>query len=109
MKNMLIVFFLLSGPLAFTQTAQASEVVNADNQKTLIRKITIEGFLLQNRNKFEQLFKLYRNKYLSNENIESLLNSVEVLYEEEGYQSLIAITSSIHKHHLKINASLISQ
>lgn len=77
-------------------------------ERTLIHNITMEGFLLQDKNQFVKLFKPYRNKHLSKADMDVILQQVQEIYEQEGFQSLVSITYSVHKHQLIFMVSMTS-
>jgi len=74
----------------------------------LIRNIAMEGFMLENKHQFVKLFKPYRNKYLTEADMEEILKEVQVIYEREGYQQLVSITYHVIKHRLVFTVSMIS-
>ncbi len=79
--------------------------VNQDG-RILIRKITIEGFVLKDRQPFEQLFKPHLNKYLSPMDIDAILDAVKALYAQQGYQGMVDASYTVSRHDLKIRVFL---
>jgi len=77
-------------------------------KQTLIRSITMEGFQLQDKNQFVRLFKPHLNKYLSKSDMDALLEKIQNIYEQEGFQQLVSITYAVNKHHLIFTVSMTS-
>ena len=77
-------------------------------ERTLIHSITMEGFLLQDKNQFVKLFKPYRNKYLSKADMDMILQKIQDIYEQEGFQQLVSITYAVNKHRLIFTVSMTS-
>ncbi len=104
--GVLILMLLMS----FSASAQNVVVSPAALQieHTLIHSITMEGFLLQDKNQFVKLFKPYQNKYLSKADMDAILQKIQGIYEQEGFQQLVAITYAVNKHHLIFTVSLTS-
>lgn len=74
----------------------------------LVRNIVIEGFVLEeDRSQFAKLFKPYRNKHLSAADIDTLLQQLQKIYEEAGYQGLISIEHHVKRKSLIFTVSLI--
>ena len=91
--------------------AQNVNVALATTQpaKTLIRSITMEGFVLGDKGRFVKLFKPYRNKYLSTADMDEILQKIQIIYEREGYKQLVSITYQVvDKHRLVFTALMIS-
>lgn len=75
----------------------------------LIRAIELDGFVLGDKARFEKLFKPYRNRYLTQSDMDEILHKVQAIYEREGYQQLVKITYQIiKKHRLVFTALMIS-
>jgi hemolysin activation/secretion protein len=77
-------------------------------QKTLIQKIVIEGFVLGDKNQFVKLFKPYRNKHLSVADMDTILQELQEIYEQAGYQGLVSIEYHVIKRNLTFTVSLIT-
>ena len=88
------------------QNAPASQV-SQQAQKTLIKKIEIQGFVLGDKNQFVQLFKPYRNKHLSAADIDTILQNLREIYEQAGYQRLVSIEYQVKKSCLTFTVSFI--
>jgi hemolysin activation/secretion protein len=105
MRYVLMILFFISMPVV-VQNAAAQEIIPA-TAVVLIKNISIEGFLLQDKEQFVKLFKPYRNKYLSTADMDEILQKVQKVYEQEGYQSLVSIDYHVKKHWLTFTVSLI--
>jgi len=105
MRYALMLLFFISMP-AVVQNAAAQETIPA-TAVVLIKNISIEGFLLQDKEQFVKLFKPYRNKYLSTADMDEILQKVQKIYEQEGYQSLVSIDYRVKKQWLTFAVSLI--
>ena len=101
---MVLLFISLPASAGNVVTPQAQ----AQAHKTLIQNIAIEGFVLQDKNKFVKLFKPYRNKYLSTADMDEVLKKIKDIYEKEGYLQLVAITYHVIKHRLVFTALMTS-
>lgn len=104
--GVMLLLFLAMMPLSAPNAVAA----NADSraQGVLVRSITIDGFVLQDKEQFTRLFKPYRNKYLTEEDTDQLLKQIQVIYEREGYQQLVSITYKLDKHHLAFSVLMTS-
>ena len=76
-------------------------------QGPLISDIKMEGFVLQDRNQFVKLFKPYRNKHLSAADIDTILQQLQEIYEQAGYQGLVSIEYRVKRKTLTFTVSLI--
>jgi len=74
----------------------------------LSRDIQMDGFVLQNKEQFIKLFKLYRNKYLTTDDMNLILQKIQGIYEREGYQELVNINYQVIKHRLVFTALMTS-
>jgi hemolysin activation/secretion protein len=99
-----LLFISLSVPARNVLAAPA----DAQLQGTLVRNISIEGFVLQDKDQFIKLFKPYRNKYLTGADMDAILRQIQVIYEREGYQQLVSITYHLDKHRLVFTALMTS-
>jgi hemolysin activation/secretion protein len=86
---LLLLLLFISLPMSAQNVAAQQTASQA--QTTLIQKITIEGFVLQDKNQFVNLFKPYRNKHLSTADIDEILQQLQEIYEQAGYQGLVSI------------------
>ena len=77
-------------------------------QRTLVRNIEIEGFVLGDKNQFLKMFKPFRNKYLTTADMDAILQEIQIIYEREGYQQLVSITYHVDKHRLVFTVLMIS-
>ena len=102
----LVLFLFISLP-ASVRDASASQAVS-QLKGTLVRNIVIEGFVLQDKDQFTKLFKPYRNKHLTDADMDGILSQIQVIYEREGYKQLVSITYKMDKHRLVYTVSMIS-
>jgi len=100
------IFLLMSWPASAQNVtaAQSTEQV----QRTLISNITLEGFLLEDKGQFVKMFKLYRNKYLTKADMDNILQKIEDVYDQEGFQQLVSITYTVNKHRLVFSVAMTS-
>lgn len=101
-----ILLLFLSFPVSAQDVTSPTAAVQTD--RTLIHSITMDGFMLQDKNQFTKLFKPYINKYLSRSDMDMILQKVQDIYEQEGFQQLVSITYSVKKHHLTFMVSMTS-
>ncbi len=103
-----ILFLLLFISLpASAQNVPAPQVVS-QAQGGLVRNIAIEGFVLEEqKSQFVKLFKPYRNKHLSAADIDTILQALQEIYEQAGYQGLVSIEYRVKKKSLTFTVSLI--
>ncbi len=107
MRNyVLILMFLMSLPVfaensAYAQTAPKEKGV-------LIREISMDGFVLGDKERFIKIFKPYRNKYLTTADMDDILQKIELIYEREGYQQLVTISYQVIKRRLVYTALMTS-
>ena len=102
----LVLLFLIS--LSLSAQNVLSKQVAVEHNGTLVRSITMEGFVLEDKNQFVKLFKPYRNKYLTTADMDAILQKIQVIYEKEGYQQLVSITYQVNKHRLIFTALMTS-
>ena len=103
---MLLALFFISLPVS-TRYVEAQQAA-LPMQSILIHNIVLEGFVLEDKDQFVKLFKPYRNKYLTNDDINTILQKIQVIYEKEGYQQLVSISYQVTKHHLVYTALMTS-
>ena len=101
----LILLLFISLPVS-AQNIAASQAVS-QNQNVLVRNIQMEGFVLEDKNQFSKLFKPYRNKRLSSDDINSILRQLQEFYEQAGYQGLVSIEYHVSKSNLTFTVALI--
>lgn len=102
-----IIFFLVFMPLqSFAQTSLVSNTMT-QGIDTLVRNVQIDGFVLQDKAQFVKLFKPYRNKRLSQKEIDIIQQSLEEIYELAGYQGLVSIDHRFKKNSLIFTVTLI--
>jgi hemolysin activation/secretion protein len=102
-----ILILLLFIPLpASAQNVPAPQVVS-QAQGALISNIKIEGFVLQDKNQFVKLFKPYCNKHLSAADIDTILQQLQEIYEQAGYQRLVSIEYHVKRKTLTFTVALI--
>ncbi len=97
MRSILIFLAVCSFSISSLTPAHAAKQVH---QGTLIREIQMQGFVLGDKNRFTKLFKPYRDKYLTTDDMNSLLQQVRLMYEREGYLELVSINYQVVKHRL---------
>ena len=127
MRYCLLILLFCFSPLVFAVTPPASQQASGQEASReqqerefklrekvekplvyLIRNIVIEGFVLEEqKGQFVKLFKPYRNKYLSAADIDTILQQLQEIYEQAGYQGLISIEPHIKKKCLTFTVSLI--
>jgi len=101
----LILLFFISSPI-LAQNVETSQV-SIPNKGVLVNNIVIEGFVLQDKNQFVKLFKPYRNKHISSVDIDTILQQLQEMYEQAGYQGLVSMEYRIIKKRLVFTISLI--
>ena len=101
----LISLFLISLPAGVGNAAASQDLVQT--QAPLVRKIEIKGFVLQDKGQFVKLFKPYRNKLLSADEINAMLQELAEIYEQAGYQGLVSIRYEVKNKVLTFTVSLI--
>jgi hemolysin activation/secretion protein len=107
MRYYVLVLLLL---IPFCASAQnvAPLPTAASVQRTLVRNIEIEGFVLGDKNQFLKIFKPYRNKYLTTADMDAILQEIQIIYERDGYQQLVSITYHVDKHRLVFTVLMTS-
>ena len=103
---LLLLLLFISLPVS-AQNVPISQAA-AKVQSTLISDIKMEGFVLQDKNQFVKLFKPYRNKYLTTADRDEILQKIQDIYEQEGYQQLVTITYQVIKHRLVFTVLMTS-
>jgi len=91
--------------LAQDVTAPSAAV---EDRGILIHNIVLEGFVLGDKNQFTKLFKPYRNKHLTRADMDAILQEIQHIYEEQGYQQLVSISYQVIKHRLVFTALMTS-
>ena len=104
--GVLALLLFISFPVS-VRNASASQAVS-QVQGNLVRNIVIEGFVLQDKEQFIKLFKPFRNKHLTDVDMDGILSQIQVIYEREGYKQLVSITYKVVKHRLVYTVSMIS-
>jgi len=95
--------------MSFPALTQHAAYAGADHPAgTLIRDIRLEGFVLENKDRFVRIFKPYRGKYLTVEDMDSILEKIKDIYEKEGYKELVSITYKVEKRRLVFTALMTS-
>jgi hypothetical protein len=92
---------------------EAQPAQNADNSTAkagdpFIHDVTIEGFVLGDKGQFRKMFRPYRNKNLTKDDMDALLQKIQNIYEREGYLQLVTITYQVKKHRLVYTVSMTS-
>ena len=102
-----ILFLLLFISLPVSAQNVAAQQTASQAQGPLISNIVMKGFVLEDKNQFVRLFKPYRNKHLSTADIDEILQQLQEIYEQAGYQGLISIEPHVIKRNLTFTVSLI--
>ena len=76
-----MLLFFISLPVSAQNVTASPSTSKA--QGPLISSIKMEGFVLQNKNQFVELFKPYRNKHLSSADIDTILQQLQEIYEQD--------------------------
>ena len=98
--------FLAISPLL--SQADAGPQAVSDEKPAMVKSIVLEGFKLEDKGQFVKLFKPYRNKFLTSFDISGLLEKIQAIYAEKGYQQLVTITWRLDRHRLIFTASMTS-
>lgn len=106
MRYCILILLLFIPWPANAQNVTATQTVLED-KGVLIRNIEINGFVLGDKSQFIKLFKPYRNKHLTKADMDGILQQVQEIYEQGGYQSLVSIGYEIIKKRLVFTVSLI--
>ena len=104
--SFLILLLFISYPVSAQNVVVPTALTAA--QRTLIRNIDIDGFVLGDKSQFVKLFKPYRNKYLTGTDIDAILQKIQAIYEQEGYAQLVSIGYQVTKHRLVFTILMIS-
>jgi len=104
--GVLILLLFISLPSS-AQNIPAGQVVVKD-KGVLVRDIKMEGFVLGDKDQFVKIFKPYRNKYLTTADMDAILQRIQRIYEEQGYQQLVTISYQVTKHRLVFTALMTS-
>ena len=110
MAKIFLMILLLTAPtMVWSDTQELvsaakdlSQQLAKDNNRILIRSIEIKGFVLNDRKPLDQIIKSRRNKRLSQEQIQKIIEEIKTVYLEAGYGSLVNITDTIKKNKLII-------
>jgi ribosomal protein S12 len=108
MRNYLLIALLLVSFFPAAAGNVEALGVASQNKGVLIREITINGFVLGDKGQFKKLFKPYRSKYLTPDDMDALLEKIRVIYERDGYKELVSITYQVIKHRLVFSALMTS-
>jgi len=100
---MMMVLLVMSMPAL----AQSLPVAQTVSKGFSARNITIEGFVLGDKAQFVNLFKPYKNKYLSLSDIDTLQGQIEKIYEHAGYGGMVAIKNHFSKKSLTFTVALV--
>ena len=98
-KILCAVLIVLWVSVACAQTPSAEKPV-------LVRKIIVAGLVPQNKAKLEQIIKPYRNKRLSTQDIDRLVQSIKEYYLEAGYDGLVDMDYTVRRNQLLIHVAL---
>ena len=75
----------------------------------LIRKLTVDGFLLRENKIYKDLAKHYRLKRVGPEDITQINQALLETYQKAGYVNLVIITSTFRKGWLNFHVALSKQ
>ncbi len=103
-----ILILLLLMPLAVTAQGAAPVQDLKQDKGTLIKNIEIQGFVLGDKERFVKLFKGFRNKYLTRDDMDHVLSQIQALYDREGYQELVKINYHVVRRRLIFTVSMTS-
>jgi hemolysin activation/secretion protein len=106
MRYCILILLLFIFLPASAQNVAASQSTSKA-QGPLISSIKMEGFVLGDKNQFVELFKPYRNKHLSTADIDTILQQLQEIYEQAGYQELVSIVYRVKRKSLVFTVSLI--
>ncbi|MDE1920378.1 MAG: hypothetical protein KGJ09_03440 [Candidatus Omnitrophica bacterium] len=101
----LLVLLLAASPVSAQNAAPVQTAMPVE--RTWIHNVLIKGFVLDNRGQFVKLFRPYRNKRLSSADMGDILQHLQEIYEEAGYQGLVSINYHVRKKYLIFTVSLI--
>jgi len=102
----LILLLFISWPVSAQNVISQPAATQAKG--SLIRNIDVEGFVLGDKSRFVKLFKPYRNKYLTGTDMDTILQKIQAIYEQEGYAQLVSISYQVTKHRLVFTVLMIS-
>lgn len=100
--------FMMFFSLQLSSSNLAQAAVHHDG--VLIKVISVQGFQLGDKDQQQliQLFKPFRDKWLTRDQLDDLLQKVEFIYDSEGYQGLVAVTYNVDHHRLIFSALMTS-
>jgi hemolysin activation/secretion protein len=75
---------ILCSSTGFAQTIPAGQ--SSPQQKNFIRDIVVRGFILPNHTKVDNLIATFREKELSLQDINRLVESIQQVYQGAGYR-----------------------
>jgi len=104
--GLLIVLLLIALPVWAQNNPSPQAAVQ--EKAVLVNDITIEGFVLGDKERFMKIFKPYRHKHLTRADMDAMLSQVQIIYESEGYQQLVSIGYKVIKHRLVFSVSMTS-
>ena len=106
MRYFLLVFLFFASLPVLTQNVTAQQI-DTTAQRSLVRDIRIEGFVLGGKDQFIKLFKPHRNKYLTTSDMDGILQQIQQIYDQAGYQALVSINYHLDRKRLTFTVSLI--
>jgi hypothetical protein len=101
---LLLILLFISLPVS---AQNAAVLQNTAQDKVLVSNILIGGFVLEDKSQFVKLFKPYRIKHLSVLDVNTILEQLEEIYEQAGYQGLVSIDHRLAKRTLTFTVTLI--
>ncbi len=114
MKKIFFVLLLISVPsFLVSETALAwkarkpKEIVEPNS--VLIKRIVFSGFVLKDKDFLNGIIKKNRNKYLSQEQIQKIVDQVKISYLEAGYTGLVSVSYKLNKNQLIINILMLNR
>jgi hypothetical protein len=111
MKNkvifqMILVFgFIWLSPSPQAQAARVQQPPGT----VFIKRIVVSGFVLSDKPSFLKIIKANQKKFLSQEQIQQIMDQIKALYLEAGYSELVDISYKIEKENLLITILLLSR
>ena len=104
----LVLLLLIVPNIVWSRTAPAAqERVSQDS--FLIKRIVLSGFVLKDKQPIQRIIKANRNKRLSQEQIQQMINDIKIIYLEAGYTGLVNFSYTIQKRTLTIHILLLDR
>ena len=106
-----LLILCISNCLVFDIALASKEKVDqADsNGNVLVKRVILTGFVLTDKKIFEQIIKENKNKRLSQEQIQTIVDNVRTIYLANGYTDLVTVSYKLDKNRLVINILLLNR